>query len=83
MLKKLTGLDGKWSGFLEYLDYGDDKSKVKLWTKCEAVFNKSGNDKYLSVKFVFDEGKGRTVTGEDAWTIFSFVVQSVMRLKLS
>lgn len=69
MIKKLATLDGKWKGFLEYLDYGDNKSKTKLPTEVEAKFNKSGNDKYLSVKFIYDEGKGRTVTGEDAWTI--------------
>lgn len=69
MLTKLSTLNGNWSGSLEYLDYGDNKSKTKLPTVCEAVFNKSGNDKYLSVKFIFDEGKARTVTGEDAWTI--------------
>lgn len=69
MLQKLALLDGSWKGFLEYLDYSDDKTLVKLPTECTAVFNKSGDDKYLSVKFVFDEGNGRTVTGEDAWTI--------------
>ncbi|MBP9096904.1 MAG: hypothetical protein KBG21_09870 [Ignavibacteria bacterium] len=69
MLKKLATLKGNWNGSLEYLDYGDNKTKTKLPTVCEAVFNKSGNDKYLSVKFIFDEGNGRTVTGEDAWTI--------------
>jgi HKD family nuclease len=69
MLKKLASLDGKYKGYLEYLDYGDNKSIVRLPAECEAIFNKSGNDKYLSVKFIFDEGKGRTVTGEDAWTI--------------
>jgi hypothetical protein len=69
MLERLASLNGNWTGSLEYLDYSDNKSKTKLPTVCEAVFNKSGNDKYLSVKFIFDEGKGRTVTGEDAWTI--------------
>ncbi|MBS1493733.1 MAG: hypothetical protein JST55_09485 [Bacteroidetes bacterium] len=69
MLERLASLNGNWIGSLEYLDYGDNKSKTKLPTVCEAVYNKSGSDKYLSVKFIFDEGKGRTVTGEDAWTI--------------
>lgn len=69
MIQKLSTLDGNWKGYLEYLDYGDNKTKTKLPTEVEAVYNKSGNDKYLSVKFIFDEGKGRTVTGEDAWTI--------------
>lgn len=69
MLVSLGSLNGSWKGTLQYLDYGDNKSKVTLPTTCEAVFNKSGSDKFLSVKFIFDEGKGRTVTGEDAWTI--------------
>ncbi len=69
MLERLASLNGNWIGSLEYLDYSDNKSKVKLPTTCEAIFNKSGSDKYLFVKFIFDEGKGKTVTGEDAWTI--------------
>lgn len=69
MLERLASLNGNWKGYLEYLDYSDGKTKVKLPATCEAAFNKSGNDKYLFTKFVFDEGKGRTVTGEDAWTI--------------
>lgn len=69
ILERLASLNGNWNGYLEYLDYGDGKTKVKLPTTCEAVFNKSGNDKYLYTKFIFDEGKGRTVTGEDVWTV--------------
>lgn len=69
MLSRLASLNGNWKGSLLYLDYGDNKSLVTLPTTCEAVFNKTGSDKYLFVKFIFDEGKGRTVTGEDAWTI--------------
>ena len=70
MLSKLASLNGNWSGYLEYLDYSDGKTKVKLPTELQAVYNKSGSDKYLSVAFVYDEGKGRSVTGEDAWSIF-------------
>jgi len=69
ILERLASLNGNWNGYLEYLDYSDGKTKVKLPTTCEAIYNKSGNDKYLSVKFIFDEGNGRTVTGEDAWTV--------------
>ena len=56
MLKKLATLKGNWNGSLEYLDYGDNKTKTKLPTVCEAVYNKSGNDKFpllLVVKVFF------------------------------
>ena len=69
MLEKLASLTGNWKGYLEYLDYSDGKTKVQLPTELNAVYNKSGSDKYLSVKLIYDEGKGRSVTGEDAWTI--------------
>lgn len=57
-----SGLSGKWTGTLEYVDYSDDSSRTTL------PLNASWKNKADSVFFVatYDEGKGKFVT-DSTW----------------
>ncbi|MEM1127413.1 MAG: hypothetical protein AAGI71_12230 [Bacteroidota bacterium] len=64
-----TGLDdygvllGNWVGHLEYLDYGDDLTRVRLATTmtCEKTYSLRHLKRVLTFSYSFDEGNGRTV----------------------
>jgi hypothetical protein len=59
----VTGaLGGAWKGTLEYRDYSSDK-RVTLPTTLEAVPSEDGRS--ITLKFRYDEGKGRFVEGSN------------------
>lgn len=56
-------LVGSWQGQLEYLDYGDDRTRVTLPTALEAAPAEDGSA--ILLKFSFEEPGGGMVTSEE------------------
>lgn len=57
-------LAGQWQGRLEYRDYGNDK-RVVLPTSASIA----GGSEALGVAFVYDDGPGKTVRGDETWAL--------------
>ena len=53
-------LTGSWDGALEYLNYGDDKTRVSLPTR--AVY--SHQEDHIAYRFIYTEPNGEEVQGE-------------------
>lgn len=60
-------LEGAWDGELEYLDYQDDKNKVKIPMKLNVTKKTSTEDykQYLLLKSTFTEPNGALKTNEN------------------
>ncbi len=56
-------LVGGWEGELEYLDYGDDRTLVRLPTRLTCARDSTG--RALRLEFAYREPDGRTVTGTE------------------
>lgn len=61
-VEDLAFLTGAWEGALEYLNYGDDETRVTLPTR--AVY--SQQDDHIAYRFVYTEPGGEEVDGEGA-----------------
>jgi len=57
---------GHWVGTLEYQDYGKPNARVTLPTILDIAPREKGG---VSIRFTFDDGPGKTVTGEDYFVI--------------
>lgn len=57
-ISELEFLIGNWTGHLEYLDYGDDKTKIRLPTSISCRLR----EKSLLLETTFDEPDGSKVT---------------------
>jgi hypothetical protein len=57
-------LAGQWQGRLEYRDYGNDQ-RVVLPTSASIA----GDSAALGVAFVYDDGPGKTVRGNETWSL--------------
>ena len=60
------GLVGHWVGKLEYKDYSNPDKRVTLPTIVDAAVSPKGG---VALHFIYDDGPGKTVTGDDAFTI--------------
>ncbi len=56
----LSAIAGKWSGTLDYRDYGNDE-RVVLPTKLEVTGN--------TLSWEFDDGPGKTIHSRESWTV--------------
>ncbi len=56
-------LVGGWEGELEYLDYGDDSTLVRLPTRLTCARDSTGQ--VLRLEFAYREPDGRTMTGTE------------------
>jgi hypothetical protein len=61
-----NALLGHWVGTLEYKDYRDPSKRVTLPTIIDAVPRTAGG---ASLHFIYDDGPGKTVTGDDRFVI--------------
>ena len=67
VLDDFAFLVGSWDGSLEYLNYGDDKTRVTLPTR--AVYQLEGDK--ISYQFVYTEPNGRKVDGQGSIAVDS------------
>ena len=63
-VERLSGLIGRWTGALTYLDYGDDETRFTLPTTLECMAQASGGGYWL--RFSYTEPSGEVVTGQSA-----------------
>jgi len=62
-LEAYAFLVGAWEGELEYLDYGDDRTRVRLPTSL--MCNRSGDGTSLELRFSYEEPDGRVETSTE------------------
>ena len=62
-LKDFAFLIGEWEGELDYLDYGDDSTRVRLPTRLSCLPDSTGQA--LVLEFTYREPDGRTMTGAE------------------
>jgi hypothetical protein len=61
-----TAMVGHWVGTLEYQDYSKPNSRVTLPTTLDISERPKGG---VSIRFTYDDGPGKTVTGEDYFVL--------------
>jgi hypothetical protein len=59
-------MTGHWVGTLEYQDYSKPNSRVTLPTILDISERPKGG---VSIRFTYDDGPGKTVTGEDYFVL--------------
>jgi hypothetical protein len=60
-------LEGKWQGELEYLDFSDGKSKVKISSTFECKYSKE--ERSLAIAIQFREPSGKIINDESSITL--------------
>jgi hypothetical protein len=61
-----AAMTGHWVGTLEYQDYSKPNSRVTLPTILDIAERPKGG---VSIRFTYDDGPGKTVTGEDYFVL--------------
>jgi hypothetical protein len=62
-----AALIGRWAGSLEYKDYRDPRRRVTLPTRLDVRI--APDSASLALRFTYDDGPGKTVYGDDVFTM--------------
>jgi hypothetical protein len=65
--KELRILQGKWEGELEYLDFSDGKSKVRLSSTFDCKYSET--ERKVSISIQFREPNGKIINGTSSITL--------------